>query len=353
MSTPRFALHDLHALGMALLDTSGMPQDKAQAITDILMEGDLMGHDTHGFQLLPSYLEEIHSNGMACEGEPEVISDVGAVLTWDGKRLPGQWLMLRALDVASTRARQFGMGAVCIRRSHHIAALAPYARRVALQGQVLLLMTSAPAGASVAPFGGTKALFSPSPIGFGVPTSNHPILVDVSTSITTNGLTNLLAKEGKTLPGPWLIDEQGQPTNDPSVLIKPREGTILPLGGTDVGHKGYGLSLMVEALTAGLAGHGKADPVFRLGASLFVQVLDPQAFSGTAELHRQMDWLADKCKNNPPADAHRPVRLPGERGLQLWREQEDKGIVLKASVQNNLAVWAEKLNVPMPQPQVG
>jgi LDH2 family malate/lactate/ureidoglycolate dehydrogenase len=338
---------------MALLETSGMPHDKSLAITDILMEGDLMGHDTHGFQLLPSYLEEIHSKGMTCEGDPEVISDVGAVLTWDGKRLPGQWLMLQALEQASARARQFGMGAVCIRRSHHIAALAPYARRVALQGQILLLMTSAPAGASVAPYGGTQALFSPSPIGFGVPTSQDPILVDVSTSITTNGLTNILAKEGKKLPGPWVIDEQGQPTDDPSVVIKPREGTLLPLGGTDVGHKGYGLSLMVEAMTAGLSGHGKADPVYRLGASLFVQVLDPQAFSGTTDLHRQMDWLVDKCKSNKPVDATRPVRLPGERGLQLWREQQEQGIVLKASVQKNLAVWAEKLKVTMPTPQVG
>jgi len=142
------------------------------------------------------------------------------VLTWDARRLPGPWIMFEALDAACERAQRFGIGAVSVRRSHHIAALAPYARRVAERGMVLLLMTSAPSGGSVAPYGGTAPLFSPSPIGVGFPTGAEPVLVDVSTSITTNGMTNLLAREGRRLPGPWLMDETGQATDGLALMLR-------------------------------------------------------------------------------------------------------------------------------------
>jgi L-lactate dehydrogenase len=325
-----------------------MPTDTAAAVADVLVDGDLLGHATHGLQLLPAYLDEIASGGMTLAGEPDLIADQGAVLTWDGKRLPGPWLTLRAIDAASERARRFGIGVVSIRRSHHIAALASYARRVAEDGLVLLLMSSAPAGGSVAPFGGTRALFSPSPIGVGIPTGQDPICVDVSTSITTNTMTGLMARQGRKLAGAWVMDESGVPTDDPSVTVSPRKGTLLPLGGVDAGHKGYGLALMVEAMTAGLAGHGRRDDVARLGATLFVQVLDPAAFSGADAFAHQMDGLVAQCHDNPPVDPQRPVRLPGERGLSLRREQLENGVLLSDAVVSPLRSWSQRLGVALP-----
>jgi len=347
-TTSRFDADTLQAFAEQLLQRAGMPADRARDVAEILIEGDLLGHDTHGLQLLPTYLGEIESGGLTLTGEPQVLSDHGAVLAWDGRRLPGPWLTLRAIDEATLRTASFGAGIVNIRRSHHIAALAPYARRVADAGRVLLLMTSAPAGSSVAPFGGTRALFSPSPIGVGLPTSREPIMIDVSTSITTNGLTGRLAREGRKLPAPWLLDEQGATTDDPAVLVPPRKGTILPLGGTDAGHKGYGLSLMVEAFTAGLAGQGRSDPGARWGGTVFVQVIDPQAFNGRGAFEQQMDWIAEQCTANPPVRPEQPVRLPGQRGLALRRQALQEGVPLAAGIVSALAPWAEKLGVTMP-----
>ncbi len=344
----RFGADALEAFAQALLARSGMPADKAAVVAAVLVEGDLLGHETHGLQLLSGYLEDIASGAMTTEGAPDVVADHGAVLTWDARRLPGPWVMFQALDAACERAQRFGIGAVAVRRSHHIAALAPYARRVAERGMVLLLMTSAPGGGSVAPFGGTGPLFSPSPIGVGFPTGTEPVLVDVSTSITTNGMTNLLAREGRKLPGPWLMDETGHASDDPSVAVAPRKGTLLPLGGMDAGHKGYGLGLMVEAFTAGLAGHGRSEPGPRFGATLFVQVLDPRAFSGAPAFAQQMDWIVDRCHGNPPLDPARPVRMPGERGLALRRGQLADGVRLNDRIVQALAKWAAQLEVPLP-----
>lgn len=327
-----------------------MPADKSLAVADILLEGDLLGHDTHGMQLLGTYLDEIAAGRMTLDGGPQVLADHGAVLAWDGRRLPGPWLTLTAIDAASERARRFGTGTVSIRRSHHIAALAPYARRVAQAGQVLLLMSSAPAASVVAPFGGTRGVFSPSPIGVGIPTGGEPMMVDVSTSITTVGMTVQRAREGVRMPGAWLIDEQGVPTDDPAVTVPPRTGTLLPLGGTDSGHKGYGLSLMVEALTAGLAGRGRSEPGERWGATVFVQVIDPQAFNGRDAFEAQMDWIATACETNPPVHADAAVRLPGRGGLARRAHQLEQGVSLKPAVVQVLRRWSDTLGVAMPEP---
>jgi len=346
--TIQFEAAALQALAQGLLQRAGMPTDRAADVADILVEGDLLGHDTHGLLLLPVYLDEIAQGRLTLQGEPTVLSDQGAVLAWDGHRLPGPWLMLRAIEQASERARRFGTGIVSVRRSHHIAALATYARRVAEDGLVLMLMSSAPGTSTVAPFGGTRGVLSPSPVGIGIPTGGDPVLVDVSTSITTMGLAGRLAREGERLPGPWALDEQGVPTDDPAVVVPPRQGSLLPLGGTESGHKGYGLGLMVEAFTAGLAGQGRSEPGYRWGATVFLQVIDPQFFNGRQAFAREMDWIVSQCESNPPVDVDRPVRLPGRRGLALRRQQLVAGVNLPVPLVQELHERAARAGLSMP-----
>lgn len=333
-----------------LFTAAGMPPDKANDVAGVLVEGDLLGHDTHGLDLLAPYVEDVACGRMTAQGAPIVVNDRPAALTWDARRLPGPWVTLRAIEAATERATRYGTGSVSVRHGYHIACLAVYARRVAEQGRVLLLYSSAPAGGSVAPFGGTRALFSPSPIAVGFPTSGDPVIVDVSTSITTNSLTARLNREGRKLPHAWLIDETGAPTDDPAVLVPPRKGTILPLGGRDAGHKGYGLALLVEALTAGLAGHGRAHPGERFAATLFVQVMDPEAFSGLETFRSQMDWVVDACRANPPAHGVDAVRLPGERGLARMREQLQRGVALKRSIVASLERLGAQYGIAPPAP---
>ena len=88
-STPRYAASDLLDFARRLLAAAGMPEDKAQGVAGILVEGDLLGHTTHGLQLLPSYLREVESGSMRVDGGPEVIRETPATLTWNGRRLPG------------------------------------------------------------------------------------------------------------------------------------------------------------------------------------------------------------------------------------------------------------------------
>jgi LDH2 family malate/lactate/ureidoglycolate dehydrogenase len=349
MST-RYAAAALTQSAAALLQAAGVDTGKAQAVAEILVEGDLMGHDTHGLALLGPYLGELQSGAMLKTGEPEVLNSRPAAAAWDGRRLPGPWLVLKAMDECAKMAKTYGTGSITIRRSHHIAALTAYLKRATDQGLVMLLYCSDRNSASVAPHGGLDPVFTPNPMAFGIPTSGTPILVDVSCSITTNGMNNRLAKEGKRFPQKWLIDDKGEATDDPKYGLPGGGGTIQLLGGMEVGHKGYGLTLMVEALTGGLTGNGRADPKEGWGATVFVQLLDPEAFGGLAGMQRQVDWVADACRNSRPRPGFNKVRLPGERGLERRAAQQAGGIELHASIMPLLTPWAEKYQVALPQP---
>ncbi|MGI4777575.1 MAG: Ldh family oxidoreductase [Janthinobacterium lividum] len=348
MTTLRYPYPALVDFARTLLVRSGLDAAKATAVAEILVEGDLMGHDTHGLGLLGPYLDELAAGRMEKDGDPAVLADFPAAVTWDGRRLPGPWLVVEAMALATERAATQGTCTVVIRRSHHIACLAAYLKRATDQGLMMVLTCSDPTGASVAPHGGLDAVFTPNPIAAGFPTTGVPVLMDVSTSTTTNGLTGRLNKEGRKLPAQWLVDAQGVPTDDPAVLFANPKGTILPLGGMDSGHKGYGLTLLVEALTGGLAGHGRADPPEGWGATVYLQIIDPRAFAGVDAFIQQTGRVSDQCHAARPIDANAPVRTPGEKGIALAGRQRAEGVVLYPTIMPTLAAWATRMGVEPP-----
>jgi L-lactate dehydrogenase len=344
----RYPAAALVELAHTLLLRAGVRDDIARDVADILVIGDLLGHTTHGLAQLPGYLDELDRGAMAKSGAPSIVTARPAAQTWDGSRLPGPWLTLRALEIATVMAREYGTGSVAIRRSHHIACLAAYLKRATDAGLMAIVCCSDPAGASVAPFGAVSPVFTPNPIAAGIPTKGDPILLDVSASYTTNGLTARLHNAGARLDHAWVQDAQGNATDDPAVLFAEPKGTLLPLGGHEAGHKGFALALLIEALTAGLAGFGRADPSEGWGATVFVQVIDPAAFGGRDAFVRQLQWLVDACHEAAPRPGVARVRMPGERALARMREQSANGVELHPTILPAIAPWAEKLGVAMP-----
>jgi L-lactate dehydrogenase len=191
-------------------------------------------------------------------------------------------------------------------------------------------------------------IITPNPIAAGLPTSGDPILTDISSSITSMGFAIQQGKAGKKLPGAWLIDSDGNATDDPAALSTDPKGALLPLGGLDAGYKGFGLALVVEALTAGLSGFGRADPHEGWGGTVFVQVLDPEAFGGIAAFRRQMDHMAAISHAAKPRPGGERVRLPGEAGMRRLRDQRANGVALYPTIMPALLPWAEKLGIAPP-----
>jgi L-lactate dehydrogenase len=264
-------------------------------------------------------------------------------------RLPGVWLTAKAIDLALERAKKMGTCTVAIRRSHHIACLAAYLKKVTDQGMMVMLISSGPEVGGVVPHGGRgTGTHTPNPIAAAWPTQGDPVMIDVSMSITTHGLTGRLNKEKRKLPGQWVLDGNGNPSDDPAVVFNEPKGGLLPIGGLDHGHKGYALGLLVEALTQGLSGHGRADPNEGWAANVYVQVFDPALFGGSDDFTRQTEWIANACRKTPPRPGFDRVRLPGESALRRREKQLEDGVELYPSILPSLQSWSDKLGVAAP-----
>ena len=346
----RYAVADLLTFATALLTKAGLPAARAAVVAEVLLEGDLLGHTTHGLDLLARYLQELASGRMATTIEPVSLSDRDSAFTWDGGYLPGPWLVKSAIDEARKRLGRHPVVTVVIRRSHHIGCLQAYLEPVTRGGQMILLTCSDPSASGVAPHGSVAPRITPNPIAAGFPTDGDPVLVDVSMSTTTNALTKRTYEARERLPGPWLVDSRGQATDDPAVLFAENPGAVLPLGGLDLGHKGFALALLVEALTSGLAGHGRADEPARWGASVFLQLIDPEAFGGRDAFKRETSRMAAICHDAPVASGNPKVRLPGEAALSRRALQLQDGLTLHPTVMPALETWAKTFDVALPLP---
>ncbi|MFA7439174.1 Ldh family oxidoreductase, partial [Castellaniella sp.] len=327
ISRLRYPADALKDFASRLLAAAGMDAALAATVAMTLVEGDLLGHDTHGLALLAPYIDQISNGALSVSGAPETLDDHGAVVLWDGKRLPGPWLVHEGLRQMKPRARQFGSATLVIRNSHHIACLAAYLREPSEEGFLTVLSSSDPTVQIVAPHGGTRAVFTPNPIAAGIPAHPTPWLIDISASMTTNGMVNRLHRAGQTFDEPFLLDAEGHPSVDPGVMKADPSGTLLPLGGLRLGHKGFGLALLIEALTSGLAGHGRAAaevqaqasastpgqapaqaqvqaqaqaPGQGWGASVNLMLFDTRRFGGEQAFLQETTFLADACRRNPP-----------------------------------------------------
>ncbi len=333
----------------AMLAAAGLEDDKAAATAAILVEGDMIGHDTHGVSLISWYLDELEAGLMNKAGSYDVIVDKGATFVWDGRLLPGAWLLTRAFEQAFDRVAEHGVVTAAIRNCHHTCALSTYLRMATDRGYIAQLNVSNPGAARMAPFGGTVPLLTPNPFAAGFPTRSDPVLVDVSSSITTTTMTQSLAKKGERFPGDWALTADGTPTDDPRDVTE-RNGSIMPLGGELKGHKGFGLALMVDLLGQGLSGKGRADAKRgELAQAAFIQVIDPAAFCGLDAFTEQSEWTAEACRTNPPGKgAKGAVRVPGDSASQKRRKALADGVPVSDELADKLRRAATRVGIAPP-----
>jgi LDH2 family malate/lactate/ureidoglycolate dehydrogenase len=350
----RYPHQQLIACAKELFAKAGLEPSIAQVVAEILVDADLLGYDTHGLLFVPAYLAALEAGRTAASGEPEVVKDHGHALLLDGRRLPGQWATVWALERARERIGQQGLVAVAMRGAQNISCLATYVKRAADEGLLALLMASAPASAAVAPHGGREGRYSTNPMAVGIPTDGHPILIDTSSSATSNRLVDRHRRAGSRLPQRALVTAAGAAGDDPGSLFDDPAGAILPGGGLEYGHKGFALGLMVEAFTSGLLGWGRAELAAGSGGgagnSLFLLLIDPDAFGGRQAMRRETGFLAAACRQTPPIAGGPPVRVPGDRAIALYERQLAEGVALHPEIMPLLEPLLGKYGVPVPQP---
>jgi ureidoglycolate dehydrogenase (NAD+) len=335
----------LAAWATACAQALAMPQAHARLLADSLVQTSLWGVDSHGIARLPHYLERLRRGSIKARPDIRVQPTGPCTAQVDGGQGQGIVVAHRANDEAMALARAQGIGAVGVANSSHCGAMALYTRPAARAGLVALAFTHADSIA--APQGGTRAFFGTNPISIAFPREGgEPMCLDMATtSIPWNRVMNA-RREGHALPPGTAVDGQGRPTTDADAAR-----ALTPLGGTEYGHKGYGLALAIDLLCGPLNGNPygpRIPPMFtgldaprRLGA--FFIAIDPARFAGGAVLAAVVAQMAGALAAEPGAP-----RMPGDPELeqQAWRGVH--GIPVEPGLAAQMREWSVRLGVAAP-----
>jgi L-lactate dehydrogenase len=169
-------------------------------------------------------------------------------------------------------------------------------------------------------------------------------------STLANGMVLRKKAAGELFEAPWMLDPTGNPTRNPKDFAENSPSVILPNGGLELGYKGFGLAILVEALTSALSGKGRREPPGRWCSSVLIQVIDPEQFAGLDYFKAEMQDLVDRCRKSKVRSGDPPVRMPGERALALRREQSGTGVSLHPAVMTSLEKSSEMLHISLPEP---
>jgi (2R)-3-sulfolactate dehydrogenase (NADP+) len=315
---PVLTLAEAHELVVAALRRNRTSDANAQSVARALVAAEADGLKGHGLSRVPTYAAQAKAgkvNGLATPSAERARPGLLAVDAAHGFAYPALALAEAALP---DMARQNGIAAAAIRRSHHCGAAGHPVERLADLGLVALLFANTPA--AIAPWGGAVGLFGTNPVAFACPRRDGaPIVVDLSLSKVARG--NILAakQKGEQIPEGWALDAAGRLTTDPDAALG---GTMVPLGDA----KGTALALMVELLAAGLTGANFAAEASSFldaegpppGTGQLILAFDPAAFDGDALARFAL--LAQAIEQQPGA------RLPGARRLAARRRAAEDGI---------------------------
>ena len=200
----------------------------------------------------------------------------------------------------------------------------------------------------VAPPGGRRRVLGTNPLAYGLPAGRHPpVVLDIATTVASMQKVRLAAERGMDLPEGLLFDSAGRAATDPQLFFD--GGSLAPLGSPEVPHKGFGLALIIDALSGVLSGGAFAQGVTRGPAGVFLWALDVEAFLPRAEFLARIDAQLDQVKQGMPTAETEELLVPGEAGERRRVDLTARGVVPIAPASwRVLTERCESLAVPVP-----
>lgn len=323
--------------------TTGTSQAFAQEVAAHLVTANLKGHDSHGVGMTPAYVRNIKAGLLVQDAQAKLIKDRGAVMVIDGQFGFGQVVGRQACDMIIERVKETGVVCAGVRNCHHLGRIGTYAEHCAAAGLVSLHMVNVVGhDPIVAPFGGRERRFTTNPFTCAVPRQDAPpVVLDMATSAVAMGKIRVAHEAGTAAPEGSLIDHEGVPTTDPSVLFSRPVGALGPFGA----HKGYGLAVMCELLGGALAGEWTAQPENERGHHIvnhmFMVAVDPSAFGGVEKFQAETEAMIEYIHSSAPAKGVDRVRVPGEPEIDSVTRRQQEGIPLSEGAWGELFAAAE------------
>ena len=335
----------LREVGAAIFQNAGVPSDQAEIAINHLVEANLMGHDSHAVMHIPGYTRGLLDGKIRPVATEKIVRETPVSAVIDANGSFGIVLTYRTMQMAVERAKMHTIGAVAVHHSSHIGRLGAFPPLAAEQDCIGVLMLNG-GGRFVAPFGGVDRRLPPNPIAISVPTlDGPPMMLDVTTSMVAGGKVIVQNNKNEPVPDKWLINERGEAETDPATFVA-AQSAMLPFGDI-VGHKGYGLAMMIDAIAGGLSWAGcSAEQPTRGGSGYLALAIKIESFIDLYEYKREVQRLIEWVKSSRTMPGVEQIYLPGEIEDERRRQREVDGIEMPEKVWSAICETASSLSVP-------
>lgn len=350
-SYKRIWFEDLRFFCQQAYMKAGVPEKEAAIVADLLARADLRGIETHGVTRLPIYIQRLQKGYVRAECKMTYIKDNGPVAFAEAHGSMGHVVAYHAMRKAIEKAEEYGIGWVSVKDSGHFGVAGIFPVMAAEMGMVGYICTnSAP---MMAPFGGRERIIGNNPLSYAFPAGTYPpVVVDFSCSVVSSGKLILARKKGEKVPLGWAVDKYGLATQDPYEGYE-GGGSLTPVGA----HKGYGLTMAHEILTAVLTGGKWTRNIKSLyeedesgiqGTCHSFMVLDPNCFIGREEFKRNIDRYIKGIKESGKAKNVEEILIPGEPEFRTESRRLKEGIPFSPNTAEELAALGKSFDISLP-----
>jgi LDH2 family malate/lactate/ureidoglycolate dehydrogenase len=346
-ATRRIPAATIRAFMVDAFRACGLPEADAAIVADAMLDADISGSDAHGIFRLAGYVRLLKRGHFNPRAQIKVVERSPATALVDGDNGMGHLVMTYAANLAVEIAREAGVAWVGVRRSNHSGAGATYAT-IPLAHGMIGIYSAVSASNFMAPWGGAEPLLGTNPIAVAIPAGKEPpIVLDIATSVASNGAIRTYANEGRALPVGWVISrEDGEPITDGKRLA---EGMFVPVGT----YKGSGLAIVLGLLGGPLnrASFGRdvkdttAEQSKETNTGHFMIVLDVARFLPLDAFKSEIDRHVHDLTSSKKLPGVSEIRIPGQGRVVRRADREQNGVPLAQSLLKQVDEMAATLSI--------
>ena len=342
---PTFTPQSLRALTHLIATRMGSSPDEAAEVADHLVRANLAGHDSHGVGMLPAYVRLLQDGLLVPNQTSDTVLDAGALLVIDARRGYGQRATADALRRAIGRAKELGACVLALRNASHIGRIGTYGELAAKSGCAFTAFVNVADHRDVqAPYACAEPRLGTNPFCTAVPgTDGAALLLDMATTTIAAGKARVAYNKGVPVADGCLIDDTGQPTNDPTGFIRDHGGALLAFGR----HKGSGLAVMCEIMAGAIGGGQRAGQPVKGGIlnSMLAIIIDVSRLGDPAAISADVEAVKAHIRSSRVALGFDEVLLPGEPERRASQERSMSGIPVDPTTWQDIQDAAAKLGI--------
>jgi len=336
-----------------LFQAYGFSACESSIISDVLLRADLYGIESHGIHRLIRYHDEITSGQVDAKAKIEIVHETGISACIEANKAMGQLVGVEAMKIAVQKAKSSGCGMVTVRNSNHYGIASYYTELASEEDLIGVSMTNTEA--ICVPTFGAEAMTGTNALALAMPADPFTFSYDASTTVVPRGKLEVFRKNGQPLPDNWCLDANGNPCNDAAVvvdnIIAKAGGGIAPLGGLGMlhgGHKGFGLSIIVDLFSAVVSSGLTSNHVNRkpgsTGICHYFMALDYGIFGDKAAIKNAMSKFLQEIRSSRKAEGQSRIYTHGEREAELMAQRINGQIPVNEKTIEEMKNIAKLLN---------